>query len=123
MFTSHIDLILLISGILTSSLIMQAIAPSYALKAFYGKVADSELSLFLARAGGLPIAAIGALMIWASFDDVIRFPIIIIALISKVLFLTLIAMNWKVTGKGYALTITVDTISVLLLSMFLLEQA
>jgi len=120
MISAHIDLILLLSGLITSSLIIQVVAPRYALKAFYGQTVDSEISLFLARAGGLPIATIGALMIWASFNDAIQLPIIISALISKALFITLIVFNWKVTGKGYALTIVIDSIVILLLSLYLL---
>ncbi|WP_017222165.1 hypothetical protein [Moritella dasanensis] len=120
MISTYIDLVLLLSGLITSSLIIQVVAPRYALKAFYGLTVDSELALFLARAGGLPIATIGSLMIWASFNDAIQLPIIIAALISKTLFITLIVLNWKVTGKGYALTIAIDSIVVLLLSLYLL---
>ena len=120
MITAYIDLILLFIGIATASLITQAFAPRYALASFFGKDVEDTYSLFLARAGGIPIAMIGLLLIWASFDEAIRTPVIVAALIGKALFLAFIASNWRVTGKGYALTIAVDGVAVILLSLFLM---
>jgi len=120
MITSHIELILLITGIATCTLIIQAFTPAFALKSFYGKTITDEFSLFLARAGGIPITMIGLLLIWASFDASIRFPIIVIASIGKLLFITAILMNWRITGKGFMLTITFDSIAVILYLLYLL---
>jgi hypothetical protein len=119
MITIHIDLILLVIGLATSSLVIQALIPKFALKAFYGKEINDEFALFLARAGGLPIAIIGGLLVWASFEETIRVPVIVAALIGKALFLMFIVLNWRVTGKGYALTSIVDAISVVVLSLYL----
>ncbi len=101
-------------------MLLQVIAPGFVLRSFYGKDVVDEYALFLARSGGLPISTIGALLIWASFDEAIRLPVIIAALISKALFLTIVAISWRVTGKGYALTIAVDAIVVCLLGLYLL---
>lgn len=120
MITAYIDTILLVVGLTTASLLVQAIAPRYALRAFFGKDVEDPFSLFLARSGGLPIATIGGLLIWASFNEVIRDPILITALISKAVFLAFILINWRVTGKGYALTIVVDSVAVVLFTLYLL---
>ena len=120
MITQYIDLILLITGIATASLFLQAFAPKYALSSFYGKDVNDEYALFLARAGGLPIAMIGVLLIWASFNEAIRDPIVAAAIVGKSIFLAFIAAYWRITGKGYALTIAVDTIAVALYVAYLL---
>ena len=120
MITAYIETILLVIGIATASLIVQALAPKYALASFFGKNIEDDYALFLARAGGLPVAMIGLLLIWAAFDEAIRTPVIVAALIGKALFLAFIASNWRITGKGYALTIAVDGVAVLLLALYLL---
>lgn len=120
MITQHIGTITLIVGIMTASLFLQAFAPRFALRSFYGKDVSDEFALFLARAAGVPIAMIGLLLIWASFNEAIRDPIILAAVVGKSLFLFSIARNWKVTGKGFALTIIVDSIAVVLFLLYFL---
>ncbi len=120
MITLYIDTILLAVGVATFSIIVQAILPRYALATFFGKRVDDSYTLFLARSGGIPIAIIGLLLIWASFDESIRWQIIVAALIGKTLFLVTIASSWRTAGKGYALTVTVDGIAVFLFALYLL---
>lgn len=121
MILQYIDTVLLVIGLITSSLILQAFAPQFALSAFYGKPVEDQYTLFLARSAGIPIAMIGMLLVWASFDEIVRTPIVVAAVIGKGLFLATIFSNWQVTGKGYAFTVVVDGLSIMLLSLYLLS--
>jgi hypothetical protein len=120
MINTHIDLILVVLGVITTSMILQAIAPKYVLSMFFKKEITDPYALFLARSSGIPIAIIGMLMIWASFDETLRIPVVVAAVVGKALFLLTIASNWKVTGPPYFLTIAIDSISVVLLLLYLL---
>lgn len=122
MIVQYIDTILLVIGLMTSSLILQAFAPQFALSAFFGKHVNDPYTLFLARSAGIPIAMIGMLLVWASFDEIVRTPIVVAAVIGKGLFFATIFSNWQVTGKGYALTVVVDGLSILLLLAYLVSS-
>lgn len=120
MISAHIETILLIVGAITASMLLQAIAPRLAQRIFFGRTVDDEYALFLARAAALPIGTLGLLLIWASFDEAIRIPIVVAAVFSKAVFVAFIAAHWRVTGKSFVLTMVVDGIAIALLAAYLL---
>lgn len=119
MIGDNIEIVLLISGLLTASMIIQYIAPQYALNSFFAKEVKDPYTLFLASSSGMPIAMIGLLMIWASADEAIRLPVVIVAVLGKIGFLIKILFNRAETGSGYNLTIGVDGITVSLLLLYI----
>ena len=98
MIASHIHISSLVTGVLTATLCLQALAPKLVLQSFYGKEVDDEFSLFLARSSGVPIATMGLLLIWASFFEPMQTPVMVSAIIGKGFFLLVILANWQITG-------------------------
>ena len=121
--TDIFSIALLIVGLLTSSMIIQLCAPQYGLAAFSGKNITDPYVLFLARCAALPVVALGILMIWAAFNEQLQWPIMCIAIISKLVYLALILSHWKETGKAYLSVIIIDSLSVLVLTGCLLTQS
>ena len=76
----NLQLVLLISGIFTSSMCLLVLLPKWGAKAFFNKVLSEPYNIFLTRSAALPITAIGSLMIWAYFDPSLALPVGYIAL-------------------------------------------
>ena len=82
---THIKLILVITGVATVlALGGQCVAPSRFVRLVYGQVSDDAASLVLARHWGLLIGGVGLLLIYAAFQPPIRVPIMVFAVIEKV---------------------------------------
>ncbi len=118
---SWLSLSLLIFGVITASMLVIVLAPKSGLMWFFQREVSEPYSLFLAQAGALPISAIGALMIWASFIPAMQCPVAVVAIISKLVFIGLLFKSWAVVGKGYLLTIYVDALAVIVLFSLLVS--
>lgn len=81
---THIKLILVITGVATVLALGQCVAPSRFVRLVYGQVSDDAASLVLARHWGLLIGGVGLLLIYAAFQPPIRVPIMVFAVIEKV---------------------------------------
>ena len=122
MLTDITSIALLIVGLLTSSMLIQLCAPQYGLTTFSGKNITDPFVLFLARCAALPVVALGILMMWAAFNPLLQWPIMLIAIISKLVYLGLILSHWKETEKAYLSVIIIDSLSVLVLTGCLLTM-
>lgn len=83
---AHIEVILIITGVLTAGMLAQFIAPTWVLRHTFGNVASDAVSKMFARHWGLLLFCIGALLVYAAFDPSVRAPAMVIASIEKVGF-------------------------------------
>ena len=84
MIGTHIELILIVTGALTATALLQFIAPAPVLRMIYGEAPSDEVGLAVARHWGLLIFLIGALLIYAAFHSSVRGPVMVVAVIEKV---------------------------------------
>ena len=121
MLETYMTAILIVTGTATASMFLQFLTPKIALKAFNGLDVSDELTLFFARAAGLAVTSLGALLIWAGFVPALRTPVLLIAVLGKTLFVATILRNWSVVGRGFALTAAFDSVCVALYTAYLLN--
>ena len=84
MITTHIELILIVTGAATATMLSQFFAPLPVLRLIYGEAPTDVVSLALARHWGLLIFCVGVLLIYAAFYLPVRVPILVVAVIEKV---------------------------------------
>ena len=86
MITSNIELILVITGTLTATMLAQFIAPSWVARHTFGEVPSGGASITLARHWGLLLFCVGALLVYSAFHATVREPAVVLASIEKVGF-------------------------------------
>ena len=84
MIATHIELILIITGAATATMLSQFFAPLPVLRLIYGEAPTDGVSVALARHWGLLIFCVGALLIYAAFYPPVRAPILVFAVIEKI---------------------------------------
>src|SRR5215470_9476121 len=83
MLAAHIELILLITGLVTAGLLVVFVAPVPVMKALFGQAPSDALGLFIARHWGLLVFLVGALIIYAAYHPEVRVPTLIVAIVEK----------------------------------------
>lgn len=121
LINTYINVILFVIGALTCTLVFQAALPQVALRASYKIKTSDPLVLFLARSAAIPVVMIGALLIWASYDETLQYAVVVAAAIGKVAFVSAILMHWSETGRPFLTTIIVDSFSAILLTLYLVS--
>jgi hypothetical protein len=84
MLAAHIEMILLITGLVTTGALVVFLAPVPVMKLLFGQAPSDALSLLIARHWGLLVGLVGALLIYAGYHAEVRFPTLIIAIVEKV---------------------------------------
>ena len=88
--TANIEWIMIVSGVLTASMILQAVAPRYAVTQTFGEDLPGPLGEAFTRLLGFVIFLVGALLIYTAGDPAAREPVLILAAIGKTAFAGLI---------------------------------
>src|SRR5215467_15828409 len=83
MVAAHIELILLITGLVTAGVLAVFVAPVPVMKALFGQAPSDALSLVIARHWGLLVGLVGALLIYAAYHAEVRVPTLIVAIVEK----------------------------------------
>jgi hypothetical protein len=86
MLASHIESILLVTGLATAGVLVVFVAPVPVMKALFGQAPSDALSLFIARHWGLLVCLVGALIIYAAYHAEVRVPTLIVAIVEKAAF-------------------------------------
>jgi hypothetical protein len=81
---THIELILIVTGVATATMLGQFFTPLPVLRLIFGEAPTDPVSVALARHWGLLIFCVGALLIYAAFYPPVRTPILVFAVIEKV---------------------------------------
>ncbi|WP_439400433.1 hypothetical protein ACRQ5Q_43730 (plasmid) [Bradyrhizobium sp. PMVTL-01] len=86
MITFNIEVILIVTGALTATMLVQFIAPSWVLHRTFGEIPAGAASMVLARHWGLLLFCVGALLVRSAFDPAIRQAAVLFALVEKAVF-------------------------------------
>ncbi|GAA6155988.1 hypothetical protein NBRC116588_14610 [Pyruvatibacter sp. HU-CL02332] len=84
--TDNIFWILLVSGVITSSMLAAAVAPRLVFRQFFGTILDGPLGNAIMRNWGLVIGMSGLLLIYAAYDETVRTPIMLFSIVGKLFF-------------------------------------
>lgn len=87
---SKIRWIMLVSGILTCSMLLAVLAPQAALRSMFGATVDGPVAEIVVRNWGALIALVGATLIYASSRPAVRPLALVLAIVSKLIFITLV---------------------------------
>src|SRR5262245_45771311 len=84
MIGTHIEIVLIVTGVLTATALLLFIAPLPTLRVVYGGTPKDLLTVALARHWGLLVFLVGVLLIYAGFHPAVRQPAVLLALIEKI---------------------------------------
>lgn len=117
---ANIDWIMIVSGVLTSTMIFAAIAPKAALRANFGEALDGPLADIVVRNWGALIALIGAMLIYGGFDPASRTIILMVAAASKVVFIALVlSQGARYLRRQVGAAVLIDVVMVGLFAWYL----
>lgn len=116
----HIDLVLVISGIMTCSMIIAITSPRFIVNYMFNDVIPNEAAQLLVRSWGTMVVGNGLLLIYAAYDKAAIFPILVFVGATKLAFAGLVFLK----GKTYlhhpaAQTAVIDTIMAVLFFTYL----
>jgi hypothetical protein len=115
---------MVLSGVLTSTMIYAAIAPDAALQSNFGESLEGPLARMIVRNWGALIAMVGAMLIYGAFKPAARGMALSVAGASKVVFIALVLSEGnRFLGQQVAVAVAVDAIMVLLFLAYAFARA
>jgi hypothetical protein len=119
----NIKWILVLSGVLTTTMIYAAIAPEAALQSTFGEELDAPLAKIIVRNWGVLIALVGVMQIYAAFQPPVRGLVVTVAGVSKAVFIALIlAQGTQYLSHQAGIAVVVDGLMVMLFAWYLLAS-
>jgi hypothetical protein len=90
MITTHIQPLLVITGLVTTLAAVMFIAPRPLLKLLFNVERPDSITLFVARHWGLVIGLVGMLLVFAAYEPSVRVPAMAMAATEKIAMVGLI---------------------------------
>lgn len=115
----HIDWVLIVSGVLTCSMILMALAPRLAMRSTFGEVAEGPVANLIARSWGAMIFASGLMLIYAAWHAEVRLPILLYSIVGKLGFILLVLAEPRFRRLSALIAAGGDLVIVLLLGWYL----
>jgi hypothetical protein len=116
---SRMKWVMLVSGILTCTMILAAIAPRVALELTFGDAISGPIAEIVVRNWGALIAIIGAMLIYAAYNPASRPLVLVVAVVSKLIFISLNLVYGPQFLEKSALAIIVDSVMIALFLIYL----
>ena len=106
---ANIRWIMIVSGVLTTTMVYAAIAPEAALRSTFGETLEGPLAQVVVRNWGALITLVGAMLIYGAFDPPARPLILTVAGVSKAIFIVLVfSQGGRYLGHQAGLAVTID---------------
>src|SRR5215467_10247062 len=77
--TSNIDVILIVTGTLTATMLVQFVAPLWTMRHTFGETPSGMASIVIARHWGLLLFCVGMLLVYSAFHPTLREPAMVLA--------------------------------------------
>ena len=114
--------IMLVSGVLTSTMFYAAIAPKDALLSTFGETLEGDVAEIVVRNWGVLIGMIGVLQIYGAFTPSSRPLVLMFAGISKLVFIGLVLSHGtRFLSHQAGIAVLVDALMVILFLTYLLS--
>ena len=121
---TNIKWIMVISGVLTSTMVYAALAPEAALQSNFGETLDEPLAKIIVRNWGALIAMVGGMLIYGAFEPAVRGLALFVAGVSKVIFIALVLSEGnRYLSEQVGIAVAVDSVMVLLFLAYALVSA
>jgi len=118
---ANIRWIMIVSGGSTATMIYAAIAPEAALQSTFGETLNGPLAQLVVRNWGALIALVGAMLIYGAFDPPGRPLILIVAGVSKAIFIALVlSQGARYLSHQAGIAVAVDLVMIALFAWYLL---
>ena len=118
---NNIKWIMVIAGVLTCSMIFAVFAPQEALLSMFGATLTEPLAQVVVRSWGFLIFLMGALLIYGAFRPEYRNLALALISISKIAFISIIAVFGAQYIEKSLLTIILDTVLVIIFLTYLVK--
>jgi hypothetical protein len=117
---ANIKGIMIVSGALTFTMVCAAIAPRAALQSNFGATLEGPVADVVVRNWGALIGLMGAMLVAGAFDPGSRTIALVVAGLSKVVFISLVlAHGGQFLGSQAGIAIALDAIWVVLYAAYL----
>lgn len=117
---ANIKWIMLLSGALTSTMVSAALAPRQAFQATFGEPLEGRAAGLVVRNWGALITLVGAMLIYGAFAPPSRPLVLIVAGVSKLVFIALVLGHGKRYFRGQAkVAVVCDLLMVVLFATYL----
>jgi hypothetical protein len=121
--TRHIKGIMLLSGALTCTMFVAALAPQAALDGQFGSSLQGPVAEVVVRSWGTLITLIGAMLIYGAYRPAQRTLVLVVAGSSKLVFVGLVlAQGSTLLQHQAALAVIADSLFVLLYATYFVGQ-
>jgi len=116
----HIKGIMLLSGALTSTMLLAAVAPATVLHSTFGETLSGPLAELVVRNWGILIAMVGVMLISGAVNPEHRRVSLLMATVSKVAFIALVLSNGtRYLAHGAGTAVLVDSAMVAVFLVYL----
>jgi hypothetical protein len=116
----HIRWIMVVSGVLTTTMVYAAIAPDAALRSTFGETLSGPLANVVVRNWGALIAMVGGMLIYGAFRPQARSMALVVGGASKAVFILLVlSQGARYLGQQAGVAIAVDSVMVALFAWYL----
>lgn len=120
-FVSNFKWVMLFSGLLTCTMFLGLISPQTSLKSNFGVTLDGPVAGIIVRNWGALIGLMGIMLIYGAFVTTVRRFSLIIAGISKVIFIILVlSLGQPYLKSGAGTAVIIDSIMIALFIAYLL---
>lgn len=111
---------MLISGLITCTMVIALVAPQMALEHTFGQSLEGPLAEVVVRSWGAIITLIGAMLVFGAYRPVHRSLVLVVAAVSKIIFVGLVlTLGSQYLGKA-GLTIAFDGAVAVVFILYLL---
>ena len=121
-FLSNFRWIMLISGLLTCTMFLGLISPQSSLQSNFGVGQDlnGPVAEIVVRNWGALIGLVGAMLVYGAFVEKVRAFALVIAIISKVIFIALVMIYGRqFLGFGAGIDVAADSVMIVLFVAYL----
>jgi len=119
LIVENFDWVLYVTGALTATMFIMALAPARGLKDNFGVETTDGNILLLARHWGFYVGLAGLLLIYAGMHPETRFPILLFAIAGKAAIVALLVSRLSSLPKAARLVIAADSIMIALYLTYL----
>ena len=121
LFVDNFKWLMLISGLLTCTMFLGLFSPSTSVQSNFGEAMPGPPSEIIVRNWGALIGLVGIMLIYGAFVEPVRRFALVIAGLSKAIFITLVLLYGKqYLGFGAGTAVVADTIMIVLYAAYLL---
>ncbi len=122
--TRHIKGIMLLSGALTCTMLVAALAPQAALTSQFGSSLQGPVAEVVVRSWGVLIALVGGMLLYGAYHPAQRTLVLVVAGSSKLAFISLVLVQGgELLHHQAGVAIAVDGLFVLLYAGYLVSLA